>query len=171
MVALVAALALFVGVTAADAGTVRWFGGGCWNQDPNTGNIFGGTATTSPGPLTVSFGWATSSYGYTQKFLDVQYITYSVNGGTPTTTPVGSLTGWSPIAPTTNSGGTKLYFARWTSPVIASLASGDSVTVTMSLKTTKTVYDDAKTSYPAGRELLQNPDVTADMTTCTITAT
>jgi hypothetical protein len=48
--------------------------------------------------------------------------------------------------------------------VLATLASGESVTVTMSLKTTDTAYDNETTSYPAGTELL------GTHTSCTITA-
>jgi hypothetical protein len=58
----------------------------------------------------------------------------------------------------------KLYVAVWTSPTLATLASGDSITVTFSLKTTETVYDNETTPYPAGTELL------GAFTTCTITA-
>jgi|tagenome__1003787_1003787.scaffolds.fasta_scaffold20884685_3 hypothetical protein len=158
----VLASALYVGVTAAGAGEVRWFGG-CYHAD-SSGNVFGGTATTAAGPLTVSFGWATSSSGLTQKFLAVQYVTYSVNGGTPVTTPVGDLTGWGPITQGTDGTGKSIYGSRWTSPVLATLQSGQSATITVSLKTTKKVWDDAKTSYNANTELL------GAYTTCAITA-
>jgi hypothetical protein len=157
-VATLAALALFVGVTAAGAGEVRWFGG-CYHQGG------GGTATTSAGDLTVSFGWATNSVARTQKFLSYQYITYTVNGGAAVQTAIGSPTGWGPITQFTNpETGAVFYGTRWTSPVLINLASGQSATITMSLKTTKTVWDDDKTSYPAGTELL------GSFTTCTITA-
>jgi hypothetical protein len=162
LVAGVVAGALFVGVTAAGAGEVRWFGG-CYHTD-SSGNVFGGTATTTAGPLTVSFGWATSSSGLTQKFLAVQYITYTVNGGTPVQTAVGDLTGWGPITQGTDGSGKSIYGSRWTSPVLANLQSGESATVTLSLKTTKKVWDDSKTSYAAGTELL------GSYTTCVITA-
>jgi hypothetical protein len=150
LVAAVVAGALFVGVTAAGAGEVRWFGA-----------CVDGTAETTSGPLTVSFGWATSSPGLTQKFLDVQHVTYSVNGGTSTTT----TTGWGPITQGTAGNGKSIFASRWTSPVLATLASGQSATVTVSLQTSKKVWDDAKTSYPANTELL------GSSTTCTITAT
>jgi hypothetical protein len=150
LVACVVAGALFVGVTAAGAGEVRWFGA-CTD----------GTATTTAGPLTVSVGWATSSSGLTQKFLDVQHVTYSVNGGTPTTT----TTGWGPITQGTDQNGKSFYVTRWTSPVLTTLASGQSATVTLSVQTSKKVWDDAKTSYDANTELL------GPYTTCTITAT
>ena len=146
-VLVVAVLAL--GASTAAAGEVRWFGA-----------CVDGTAQTTPGPLTVSFGWATSSPGLTQKFLDVQRVTYSVNGGSATTTS----TGWGPITPGVDGTGKSIYASRWTSPVLANLASGDSVTVTLGLMTSKKVWDDAKTSYPADTELL------APYTTCTITA-
>jgi hypothetical protein len=48
--------------------------------------------------------------------------------------------------------------------VLTTLGSGQSATVTLSLQTSKKVWDDAKTSYPANTELL------APYTTCTITA-
>jgi hypothetical protein len=60
--------------------------------------------------------------------------------------------------------GNKLYLAQYTSPVLATLASGESVSVTMSLKTTDTAYDNDTTAYPAGTELL------GSYTSCTITA-
>jgi hypothetical protein len=47
---------------------------------------------------------------------------------------------------------------------LATLALGESVTVTFSLKTTETAYDNDTTSYPAGTELL------GAHTSCTITA-
>jgi hypothetical protein len=163
LVGLVAALALFVGVTAANAGEVRWFGG-CYHGDGT-----GGTATTSPGSLTVSFGWATDLPQRTQKFLEYQYITYSVsvNGSTPTTTKtaVGSTTGWVQLPPATNQDGVTVYQARWTSPVLATLTSGDTAAITMSLKTTKMTWDTATQNFKANTELLG-----AGKTTCTITA-
>ena len=60
--------------------------------------------------------------------------------------------------------GVKLDVARYTSPTLATLSAGESVTVTMSLKTTETAYDNETTSYPAGTELL------GTYTSCTITA-
>ena len=152
-VAAVVAGALFVGVTAAGAGEVRWFS-----------PCVDGTAETTAGPLTVSFGWATDLPQRTQKFLEYQYVTYSVNGGTPTQTTVGDLTGWSAITQGVDGNGNTLYVTRWTSPVLANLASGESATITMSLKTTKTVWDTDKVFYKAGTELL------GSFTTCTITA-
>jgi hypothetical protein len=140
---------LALGASTAAAGEVRWFGA-----------CVDGTAQTTAGPLTVSFGWATSSSGLTQKFLDVQRVTYSVNGGTATTTS----TGWGPITPGVDGNGKSIYGSRWTSPVLANLSSGDSVTVTLSLMTSKKVWDDTKTSYAANTELL------GSFTTCTITA-
>ena len=141
---------LALGASTAAAGEVRWFGA-----------CVDGTAQTTSGPLTVSFGWATSSSGLTQKFLDVQRVTYSVDGGTATTTS----TGWGPITPGVDGTGKSIYGSRWTSPVLANLSLGQSVTVSLSLMTSKKVWDDSKTSYPANTELL------APYTTCTITAT
>jgi hypothetical protein len=148
-VGVVAAFALFVAVTSANAGEVRWFS-----------PCVDGTAETTAGPLTVSFGWATSSPGLTGSFLRVQRVTYSVNGGTPVTTS----TGWGEVTPGVDGNGKSIYATRWTSPVLANLAVGQSATVTLSLMTSKKVWDDAKTSYPANTELL-SPN------TCTITAT
>ena len=166
LVGFVAALALFVGVTAANAGEVRWFGG-CFHSDGT-----GGTATTAPGALTVSFGWATDSPQRTQKFLDYQYVTYSVNGGASTTTPVGSRTGWVLLPPFTTPDGVTVYQARWTSPVLTTLASGGVATVRASLKTTKVTWDSDSQFYAKNVELLANPNFPAtDYTTCTITAT
>jgi hypothetical protein len=152
---------LALGASTASAGEVRWFGG-CWHQGS------GGTATTTPGPLTVSFGWATNSVPRTQKFLEYQFVTYSVDDGPSTVTSAG----WGPITQGTNPETGQVYYStRWTSPVLANLSSGQSVTVHVSLKVTKTVWDDEKTSYKADTELLHNPDYpTLDLTTCTITA-
>jgi hypothetical protein len=150
-VAVVAALALFVGVSAASAGTVSWFGSGCFSS---------GAATTAPGPLTLKAGWATSSSGLTKKFLDVQYVRYSING-TVVTTPEGSLTDWGPITQVSTPNG-PAYVTFYTTPVLADLQSGDSATVSFVVGVTKKVWDDAKTSYPAGL-LFQEK-------TCTITA-
>ena len=150
-VAALAALALFVGVSTANAGTVPWFGG-CYQS---------GTATTTAGAVQVRFGWATNSPARTQKFLDYQQVTYTVNGGTPVQTSAG----WGPITQGTNGAGETIYLSTWTSPVLANLASGESVSVSFSLKTTKTVWDDDKTFFRAGTELL------APVRTCTITAT
>lgn len=161
LVAAVVAGALFVGVTAAGAGEVRWFGG-CFHQDGT-----GGTATTTAGPLTVSFGWATDLQSRTEKFLQYQYVTYSVNGGTPVVTS----TGWGPITQGVDGNGNTIYVTRWISPTLITLASGESATITMSLKTTKTVWDTDKIYYKAGTELLANPLFpNVDYTTCTVTA-
>jgi hypothetical protein len=143
---------LALGASTASAGEVRWFGG-CWHQD-SSGHIVGGTGTTAAGALTVSFGWATNSIDRTQKFLDYQYITYSVNGGPDVHTAVGDKTGWSAITQGTDPTGQAFYSSRWTSPALATLASGESATIVISLKAEKTIWDDDKTSYKAGTELL-----------------
>lgn len=83
-----------------------------------------------------------------------------MNGGTATTTS----TGWGPITPGVDGNGNSIYVSRWTLPVLANLAAGQSATVTLSLMTSKKVWDDSKTSYNADTELL------APYTTCTITA-
>jgi hypothetical protein len=131
---------------------VSWFGG-CWQS---------GTATTAPGPLTLKAGWATSSSGLTKKFLDVQYVTYSING-VVTTTAVGDTTNWGPITQGVDPNGNTFYVSNYTTPVLTTLQSGESATVSLVFGVTKKVWDDAKTSYPAGLLFAEK--------TCTITAT
>jgi hypothetical protein len=164
-VALVAALALAAaalgGASTASAAqvtttTVKWFSGapdGCRD----------GTATVPAGDVRVTFGWGTYSNYYTAQFMKIQYVTYTINGGTPVQTAVGDTTGWR-LSTFKDPTGQKVYLAQYTSPVLATLASGESVTVTFSLKTTETAYDNDQTSYPAGTELL------GSNTSCTITA-
>jgi hypothetical protein len=151
---------LFVGVLAfgastASAGTVSWFGG-CYQN---------GTATTTAGPLQLKLGWFTTRIGQLQQFLSVQYVTYQISGSAPVSTVTGSTVGWTKPAPAVNgetppkSG----YVSFYTTPVIATLASGQSITVTFSVTTTATTRDsDAGTPIPAQ---------TFGERTCTITAT
>lgn len=150
-IAIVAVLALMIGASTAEAGTVRMTT--CING--------GGFATTTPGPLQLSLGWGTRSVALTDKFLSLQSVTYTVNGASTTTT-TGDLTGWSAITPVTAGDGSTVYVTRYTSPVVATLNAGDSVTVSFVVSTTKKVWDDAKTSYGPGN--LFTP------ITCTITA-
>ena len=159
-VALVATCALVGASTAPAARTtttvIQWFSGapsGCRD----------GSATVPAGDVKVTFGWGTYSSSYTTQFLDIQYVTYTINGGDPIVTPTGSKTGWR-LDTGKDPNGVKLYVARYTSPTLATLSAGESVTVTMSLKTTETAYDNETTSYPAGTELL------GTYTSCTITA-
>jgi hypothetical protein len=63
----VAALALFVGVTTANAGTVSWFGS-CYQN---------GADTTTPGPLQLKLGWFTTRLGQLQQFLGGRELTAS----------------------------------------------------------------------------------------------
>jgi hypothetical protein len=159
-VALVAACV--VGASTASAATktttttVRWFAGsptGCR----------GGTATVPAGDVRVTFGWGTYSNLYTTQFLDIQYVTYTINGGQPVQSAPGDKTNWK-LTTTKDGSGNKVYLAQYISPVLATLVSGQPVTVTMSLKTTDTAYDNDTTAYPAGTELL------GSNTSCTITA-
>lgn len=151
-IAILAALALLAGAATAEAGVVRMTT--CING--------GGSASTTAGPLQLSLGWGTWSRHFTERFLEVQSVTYVVNG-VSTTTAVGDLTGWSPITTGTAGDGSTVYVTRYTSPVVANLAAGESVTVSMTFNSSKKVWDDAKTSYGPG-ELF--PPIT-----CTITAT
>jgi hypothetical protein len=159
-VALVAACV--VGASTANAArpptttVVSWFGG----TESKCGD---GSATVPAGDVEVTFGWGTYSNSYTTQFLDIQYVTYTINGGAQIQTAVGDKTGWR-LGNGKDGSGNKTYVAQYTSPVLATLASGGSVTVTMSLKTTDTAYDNETTSYPAGTELL------GTHTSCTITA-
>ncbi len=98
----------------------------------------------------------------TKKFLDVQQVRYTVNG-VSTTTTVGSVANWSPITQTVNPAGDTLYLTTYTTPVLATLAAGESATVSIVFIVTKKVWDDTRTSYPAG-PLWQER-------TCTVTAT
>ena len=82
--------------------------------------------------------------------------------GASTTTTTGDRTGWSEITPAPAGDGSTVYATRYTSPVVANLAAGNSVTVSFAFSTTKKVWDDSKTSYGPGN--LFAP------ITCTITA-
>jgi hypothetical protein len=151
LIAIVAVLALMLGASTAEAGTVRMTT--CING--------GGSATTTPGALQLSLGWATRSVALSNKFLSLQSVTYTVNG-VSTTTATGDLTGWSAVTPATAGDGSTIYATRYTSPTVATLNSGQSVTVSFVFSTTKKVWDDSKTSYGPGN--LFTP------ITCTITA-
>jgi hypothetical protein len=153
LIAIVAVLALMIGASTAEAGTVRMTT--CLNT--------GGFATTTPGPLQLSLAWATFTPHLTQRFLDYQSVTYTVNG-VSTTTTTGALTGWTAITPTPRSDGSTVYATRYTSPVVANLAAGDSVTVSFVFSTTKKVFDDDKMTLPFGPGNLFAP------ISCTITA-
>jgi hypothetical protein len=83
----------------------------------------------------------------------------------PVTTTAGSRAGWVLLPPATNQDGVTVYQARWTSPVLTTLASGESATETASLKTTKVTWDTSSQFYGKNVELL------GSATTCTITAT
>jgi hypothetical protein len=153
--------ACVVGASTASAAkttttVVSWFGG----TESKCGD---GSATVPAGNVEVTFGWGTYSNNYTTQFLDIQYVTYTINGGAQIQTAVGGKTGWN-LRNGKDASGNKTYVAQYTSPVLATLASGESVTVTLSLKTTDTAYDNETTSYPAGTELL------GTHTSCTITA-
>lgn len=139
LIAIVAVLALMIGASTAEAGTVRMTT--CING--------GGTATTTPGPLQLSLAWGTFTPQLTDKFLDVQSVRYAVNG-VSTTTATGDRTGWSAITPTPTGDGRTAYSTRYTSPVVANLAAGDSVTVSFVFSTTKKVFDDTTTHYGPG---------------------
>jgi hypothetical protein len=159
-VALFATCALLGASTATAAKTtttvIPWFGG----QDNKCGDE---SATVPAGNVEVRFGWGTYSNNYTTQFLDIQYVTYTINGGAPVATTPPDKTGWSRTTGK-DINGNKVYVAQYTSPVLATLAPGESVTVTFSLKTTDTAYDSDTVSYPAGTELL------GTHTSCTITA-
>lgn len=149
----VLAFALFVGVSAASAGTVNWFSG-CYQR---------GTATTTPGPLTLTSSWVTVTQSMLSNFLSYEYVTYTVNGVSTTTTA-----GWGSPVPTPvqrpNGSTTTGYKSVWTSPVLANLASGESVTVSLEFRATKPVQDDTLGKpYPANTPLFP-------VHTCTITA-
>jgi hypothetical protein len=157
-VALVAALALMVAAGTASAAkttTIQWFGGsesGCRD----------GSATVPAGTFQITFGWGTYSTQYTQDFLGIQYVTYSVNGGQPVVSTVGDKAAWKQRTAKDGNGVT-VDVAQYTSPTFT-IASGQSITLNYSLKTTQDAYDNAQTSYPAGTELL------GSYTTCTINA-
>ena len=151
-IAILAALALLAGASTAEAGVVRMTT--CINGTSS--------ASTTAGPLQLSLAWGTWSRHFTERFLEVQSVTYTVNG-VSTTTAVGDLTGWGPIATGTAGDGSTVYSTRYTSPVVANLAAGESVTVSMTFNSSKKVWDDAKTSYGPGQ--LFAP------INCTITAT
>lgn len=154
-VAAVAALALFVGVSTASAGVVRMTT--CING--------GGSAMTTSGPLQLSLAWGTRSTGMLDYFMKYQSVVYSVNGVSTTTTE-GSFTGWGPVTPGVDQDGKSLYARRYTSPVIANLAPGDSVNVTFVFQASKKVQDDNK---PPGS--FQGPGLLFPTISCTITAT
>jgi hypothetical protein len=158
-VALVAACV--IGASTASAAktttTVKWFGGAATSCGADE------TATVPAGDVRVTFGWGTYSNNYTTQFLDIQYVTYTINGGSPVQSAVGDKTNWK-LTTGKDINGDKVYVAQYTSPVLATLASGQSVTVTYSLKTMGTAYDNDTTPYPEGTELL------GAHTSCTITA-
>ena len=145
---------VLAGASTASAGTVSWFGG-CFQN---------GEARTTAGPLQLKFGWFTQRIGQLQQFFNVQYVTYQISGSAPVSTGVGSQIGWTKPAAAVNgetppkSG----YVSFYTTPVIANLASGQSITVTFSVTTTATTRDsDAGTPIPAQ---------TFGQRACTITA-
>ena len=105
LIAIVAVLALMVGASTAEAGTVRMTT--CING--------GGFATTTPGPLQLSLAWGTFAPQLTEKFLGVQSVIYTVNG-VSTTTATGDLTGWSAITPTHSGGREHGFTLRVTRP-------------------------------------------------------
>lgn len=154
-IATIAALALLVGVSTASAGVVRM----------TSGCIQNGTATTTAGPLQLSLAWGTRSTGMLDYFMKYQSVVYSVNGVSTTTTE-GSFTGWGPVTPGVDQDGKSLYFRRYTSPVIATLAQGDSVNVTFVFQASKKVQDDNK---PPGS--FQGPGLLFPTISCTVTAT
>jgi len=164
-VALVAALALMVAAGTASAlkpppnTVIQWFGGN--NTVAGTDGCRDGSSTVPAGTFQITFGWGTYSTKYTQDFLPIQYVTYSVDGGTPVQSTVGDTSMWKQITSKDGSG-TKVYVAQYTSPTFA-IAAGQSITLNYSLKTTETAYDNDQISYPAGTELL------GAITTCTIT--
>ena len=142
LVALVAAIAPFVGVNTANAGTVAWFSG-CQR----------GTNTTTPGALQLKFGWFTQRVGQLQQFLGVQYVTYQIQGSAPVSTGVGQRVGWTDPARAVNGENPPVsgFVSYYTTPVITSLAAGQSVTVSFSVTTTSVTRDaDAGTPIPAG---------------------
>jgi hypothetical protein len=151
-----------VGASTASAAkttttTVKWFGGAPTSCGADE------TATVPAGNVMVTFGWGTYSNLYTTQFLDIQYVTYTINGGSPVQSAVGDKSNWK-LTTGKDMNGAKVYVAQYTSPVLATLASGESVVVTFSLKTMGTAYDNDTTSYPEGTELL------GAHTSCTITA-
>ena len=78
-----------------------------------------------------------------------QYVTYSLNG-VVTTTTVGDATGWGPEIPGTDEAGKKVYLRQYTTPVLTTLASGESADVTFVFGATKKVQDDAKSFQGPG---------------------
>jgi hypothetical protein len=102
--------------------------------------------------------------GQLQQFLNVQYVTYSINGA-QTQTTTGDTTGWTkPTAAVNGETPPKSGYVSWyTTPVLATLAPGDVVTVSLSVTTTAVTRDsDAGTPIPAQ---------TFGGGNCTITAT
>ena len=168
-VALVAALALVVAAGTASAGkpatntVIQWYGPNDTSA-PGRDGCRDNLSTVPAGTFQVRFGWSTYSTQYTQDFLAVQYVTRTAGGGAPTVEPTGSTANWKQVTGK-NGAGEKIYVAQYTSPILATLAAGESITVTFSLKTTEISYDNAETPYPADAELLGDGH-----TSCTITA-
>ena len=124
--------------------------------------VTSGTATTSAGPLQLQLAWATRTTGMLDFFMKYQYVTYSLNG-VSTTTTVGDATGWGPVIAGTDADGKKLSLRQYTTPVLTTLASGESADVTFVFGATKKVQDDAKSFQGPG-------DLFAPIS-CRITAT
>jgi hypothetical protein len=121
-----------------------------------------GTATTTAGPLQLQLAWGTRTTGMLDHFMDYQYVTYSLNG-VFTTTTVADTTGWGPVFAGTDASGKKVYVRQYTTPVLTTLASGESADVTFVFGATKKVQDDAKSFQGPG-------DLFAPIS-CRITAT
>ena len=143
--------------SAAPDTVISWFGGGA------TG-CRDGTATVPAGNIYVRFGWATNSVARTQKFLDYSDLLWLVDGygnysdtWGPITQGLGDLDGDGVPEST-------VYVTTWNSPLLTVLNPGQSATITLSLKASKTIWDTDKISYKAGTELL------GSFTSCTITA-
>ncbi len=88
------------------------------------------------------------------KFLKSQRVewTFAVNGGTPTTTSTtfGDTTLWTTPVQNTLPDGRVLWQTRFTSPVVATLVSGDTVTASLSVYSNAKVYDDDRAVYGPG---------------------
>jgi hypothetical protein len=124
--------------------------------------VTSGAATTSAGPLQLQLAWATRSIGMLDYFMTYQYVTYSLNG-VSTTTTVGDAAGWGPVIAGTDGSGKKVHLRQYTTPVLTTLASGESADVTFVFGATKKVQDDAKS--------FQGPGHLFAPVSCHITAT